>query len=69
MVAAWSRSSVWFTASTPFANPAITIARFAFGYVRGIVPADAPRLGGFIAAQLVGALLRAANGAVSCLVV
>lgn len=43
----------WWTASTSFANPAITIARAMSDTFAGVRPADAP---GFIAAQLVGAL-------------
>jgi glycerol uptake facilitator-like aquaporin len=42
----------WFTASTSFANPAVTIARSLTNTFSGIRPIDAP---GFIAAQLVGA--------------
>jgi glycerol uptake facilitator-like aquaporin len=44
----------WFTASTSFANPAVTIARALTNTFAGIRPADAP---GFIAAQLTGALV------------
>ncbi|MGD9537253.1 MAG: aquaporin [Alphaproteobacteria bacterium] len=44
----------WFTASTSFANPAVTIARALSDTFAGISPADAP---GFIVAQLVGAVL------------
>jgi len=44
----------WFTASTSFANPAVTIARSFTGTFAGIQPAD---VAGFIAAQIVGALL------------
>jgi glycerol uptake facilitator-like aquaporin len=44
----------WFTASTSFANPAVTIARALSNTFAGIAPADAPM---FIAAQLVGAAL------------
>lgn len=43
----------WFTASTSFANPAVTIARSLTNTFAGIRPADAP---GFIAAQLMGAM-------------
>ncbi|NBW75270.1 MAG: aquaporin family protein [Sphingomonadaceae bacterium] len=43
----------WFTSSTSFANPAITIARSLSNSFAGIAPADAP---GFIQAQLAGAL-------------
>jgi glycerol uptake facilitator-like aquaporin len=42
----------WFTASTSFANPAVTIARSFTNTFSGIVPGDAP---GFILAQLAGA--------------
>jgi glycerol uptake facilitator-like aquaporin len=41
----------WFTASTSFANPAVTIARSLSDTFAGIAPADAPA---FIAAQLIG---------------
>ena len=44
----------WWTASTSFANPAITLARTLSDTFAGIRPADAP---GFIAAQLTGAVL------------
>jgi glycerol uptake facilitator-like aquaporin len=54
MVAAWIGAAYWFTASTSFANPAITIARSLSDTFAGIRPSDVP---GFIAAQLVGALL------------
>lgn len=43
----------WWTASTSFANPAITIARSMSDTFAGVRPADAP---GFIAGQLIGAL-------------
>jgi glycerol uptake facilitator-like aquaporin len=42
----------WFTASTSFANPAVTLARSFTNTFAGIRPADAP---GFMAAQLAGA--------------
>ena len=42
----------WFTASTSFANPAVTLARAFTNTFAGIRPADAP---GFVAAQLIGA--------------
>jgi glycerol uptake facilitator-like aquaporin len=54
MIAAWIGGAYWFTASTSFANPAITIARSLSDTFSGIRPADVP---GFIIAQLVGALL------------
>jgi glycerol uptake facilitator-like aquaporin len=44
----------WFTASTSFANPAVTIARSFTDTFSGIQPGHAP---GFIAAQLIGAAL------------
>jgi len=54
MVAAWIGAAYWFTASTSFANPAITIARSLSDTFAGIRPVDVP---GFITAQLAGALL------------
>jgi glycerol uptake facilitator-like aquaporin len=57
MVAAWIGAAYWFTASTSFANPAITIARALSDTFSGIRPADVP---GFIAGQLFGALLAVA---------
>lgn len=54
MVAAWIGAAYWFTASTSFANPAITIARSLSNTFSGIRPADVPA---FIVAQLAGALL------------
>lgn len=53
-VAAYITAAYWFTASTSFANPAVTLARSASNTFAGIRPVDAP---GFIAAQLVGAAL------------
>ena len=52
-VAVYIVGAYWFTASTSFANPAVTIARSLSNTFAGIAPADAP---GFIAAQLVGGL-------------
>jgi glycerol uptake facilitator-like aquaporin len=46
-------AAYWFTPSTSFANPAVTIARCLSDTFSGIRPANAP---GFIAAQLAGAL-------------
>ena len=51
-VAAYITAAYWFTASTSFANPAVTLARALSDTFAGIRPADAP---GFIAAQLLGA--------------
>ena len=47
-------AAYWFTASTAFANPAVTIARSLSDSFAGIAPASAPA---FVAAQLLGALL------------
>jgi glycerol uptake facilitator-like aquaporin len=54
MVAAWIGAAYWFTASTSFANPAITIARSLSDTFAGIRPQDAPA---FMLSQLTGALL------------
>jgi glycerol uptake facilitator-like aquaporin len=51
-VGAYITAAYWFTASTSFANPAVTLARSATDTFAGIRPTDAP---GFIVAQLVGA--------------
>jgi glycerol uptake facilitator-like aquaporin len=51
-VGAYITAAYWFTASTSFANPAVTLARSMSNTFSGIRPADAP---GFIAAQLAGA--------------
>ena len=52
-VAAYITSAYWFTASTSFANPAVTLARTASDTFAGIRPVDAPP---FIAAQFAGAI-------------
>jgi glycerol uptake facilitator-like aquaporin len=52
-------SAYWFTASTSFANPAVTIARALSDTFAGIAPAGVPA---FIAAQLAGMLLAVAMG-------
>jgi glycerol uptake facilitator-like aquaporin len=49
----------WWTASTSFANPAITVARALSDTFAGVRPEDAP---GFIAGQIAGALLAWATG-------
>jgi glycerol uptake facilitator-like aquaporin len=51
-VAAYITAAYWFTASTAFANPAVTLARAATNTFAGIRPVDTP---GFILAQLAGA--------------
>ncbi len=55
-VSAFIAGAYWFTASTSFANPAVTIARSLTDTFAGIRPADVPL---FIAAELVGAGLAA----------
>jgi glycerol uptake facilitator-like aquaporin len=57
MVAAWIGAAYWFTASTSFANPAITIARSLTNTFAGSRPADVPL---FIGAQFIGALVACA---------
>ncbi len=57
VVGAYITAAYWFTASTSFANPAVTLARTASDTFAGIRPVDAPM---FIAAQIAGALLAAA---------
>jgi glycerol uptake facilitator-like aquaporin len=53
MVAAWIGAAYWFTSSTSFANPAITIARALSNTFAGISPSHVP---GFILAQFLGAV-------------
>jgi glycerol uptake facilitator-like aquaporin len=55
-VALYIVAAYWFTASTSFANPAITVARSLTDSFAGIAPADVP---GFVAAQIVGASVAA----------
>ncbi|MGH8265654.1 MAG: aquaporin [Steroidobacteraceae bacterium] len=50
-VPAWIGAAYWFTASTSFANPAITVARALSDSFAGIAPSSAP---GFIIAQFAG---------------
>ncbi len=52
-VALYITAAYWFTSSTSFANPAITVARALSNTFAGIAPVSVP---GFIAAQLAGAL-------------
>ncbi|HKE85028.1 MAG TPA: MIP/aquaporin family protein [Vicinamibacterales bacterium] len=56
-VGAYITAAYWFTASTSFANPAVTLARSMTNTFAGIRPAD---VGGFVAAQIVGATLATA---------
>lgn len=55
-VAMYITAAYWFTSSTSFANPAITIARSLSDTFAGIAPHDAPM---FVIAQLIGAALGA----------
>jgi glycerol uptake facilitator-like aquaporin len=52
-VGAYIAAAYWFTASTSFANPAVTLARTMTDTFAGIRPVDAP---GFILAQIIGAI-------------
>ncbi len=54
MVAAYITAAYWFTSSTSFANPAVTLARAASNTFAGIAPANVPL---FILAQIIGAFL------------
>lgn len=56
-VASYITGAYWFTASTSFANPAVTFGRAFSDSFTGIRPVDAP---GFMAAQIVGAMAAAA---------
>ena len=56
-VGAYIAGAYWFTASTSFANPAVTLARAATDTFAGIRPADVPA---FLVAQLIGAALATA---------
>ena len=57
LVGLYITSAYWFTASTSFANPAVTVARALSNTFAGIRPMDVP---GFVLAQVVGGLLGAA---------
>jgi glycerol uptake facilitator-like aquaporin len=54
LVGLYITAAYWFTASTSFANPAVTIARSLSDTFAGIRPVDLP---GFIAAELLGAII------------
>jgi glycerol uptake facilitator-like aquaporin len=54
IVGLYITAAYWFTASTSFANPAVTIARSLSNTFAGIAPSSAPA---FVAAQLAGAIL------------
>jgi glycerol uptake facilitator-like aquaporin len=58
-VGGYITAAYWFTASTSFANPAVTLARAATDTFSGVRPADVP---GFIVAQLLGAAAAAVVG-------
>jgi len=53
-VGAYIGAAYWFTSSTSFANPAVTVGRAFTDTFAGIAPASVPA---FIAAQLVGAVV------------
>jgi glycerol uptake facilitator-like aquaporin len=53
-VASWIGAAYWFTSSTSFANPAVTVGRAFTDTFAGIAPASLPA---FIAAQIAGAVL------------
>jgi glycerol uptake facilitator-like aquaporin len=53
-VGAYIAAAYWFTASTSFANPAVTLARCFSNTFAGIRPSDAP---GFVTMQILGALV------------
>jgi glycerol uptake facilitator-like aquaporin len=53
-VAAWIGGAYWFTSSTSFANPAVTIARTLSDTFAGIAPSSAPM---FIAMQVIGMVI------------
>lgn len=55
-VGAYITAAYWFTSSTSFANPAVTLARAATNTFAGIRPVDVP---GFVVAQLAGAFAAA----------
>ncbi len=54
LVAAYITGAYWFTASTSFANPAVTLARAATNTFPGIRPVDVP---GFVVTELLGAAI------------
>jgi glycerol uptake facilitator-like aquaporin len=56
-VAGYIAAAYWFTSSTSFANPSVTVGRTLSDTFAGIAPASAP---GFVAAQVVGGLLAVA---------
>ncbi|WP_353226530.1 MIP/aquaporin family protein [Novosphingobium sp.] len=60
-VALYITAAYWFTSSTSFANPAITLARALSDTFAGIAPASVP---GFIVAQIAGALIALATASV-----
>ena len=59
MIAGWIGAAYWFTSSTSFANPAITIARSLTDTFSGIRLLDVPA---FVCAQLAGAVAGAVVG-------
>jgi glycerol uptake facilitator-like aquaporin len=62
-VGAWIGAAYWFTASTSFANPAVTIGRTLTNTYAGIAPGSAPA---FIVAQIVGAAIGTVLAVIVC---
>lgn len=62
-VGAWIGAAYWFTASTSFANPAVTIGRTLTNTYAGIAPSSAPA---FIVAQIVGAAIGTVLAVIVC---
>ncbi len=56
-VGGYIAAAYWFTSSTSFANPAVTVGRTLSNTFAGIAPESVP---GFVAAQVIGALLAVA---------
>lgn len=62
-VGAWIGAAYWFTSSTSFANPAVTVGRALTGTYAGIAPSSVPA---FIAAQVAGGALGTALAVALC---
>jgi glycerol uptake facilitator-like aquaporin len=62
-VGAWIGAAYWFTASTSFANPAVTIGRSLTSTYAGIAPSSVPA---FIGAQIVGGILGTLLAVIVC---
>ncbi len=62
-VGAWIGAAYWFTSSTSFANPAVTVGRALTGSYAGIAPSSVPA---FVAAQIAGGALGTGLAVVVC---